>query len=81
MAEIRKNFFASATTFAELRAMYASATSPENLAANGGTNPAEVHARYVQISTDFEKRNVEIGKSLMGIPSSTSPVLTLKLDS
>ena len=70
MAETRKNWFASAKTFAELHAMYASATTPDNLATDGQRNPAEAHARYVQISTDFEKRNVELGRLLMGIPNS-----------
>ena len=71
MSESRENCFASAKTFAELNAMYASVTNPENLAANGERTPAEAHARYVKISTDFEKRNVEIGRSLMGIPNDT----------
>lgn len=70
MSEHRKNWFASAKTFAELHSMYAIATSPENLAADGERTPAESHARYIQISTDFEKRNLELGKSLMGIPNS-----------
>jgi hypothetical protein len=71
MAELHKNLFATAKTFAELQAMYASATSPENLAADGEYTPIEAHAHYVRISTDFEKRNLELGKSLMGIPSSS----------
>jgi hypothetical protein len=69
MAEARKNLFASATTFAELHAMYAAATNPKNLAADGELTLTEAHARYVQMNTDYEKRNVEIGKSLMGITS------------
>jgi hypothetical protein len=71
MAEPRKNWFASAKTFAELQDMYVSATSPDNHANNVERTPAEAYARYIQMSTDFEKRNVEIGKSLMGIPIST----------
>ena len=70
MAKPRKNWFATAKTFAELNAMYASVTSPDNLVADGGQNSAEAHARQVQINTDFEKRNVEIGRSLMGVPDS-----------
>lgn len=67
MAETRTNRFASAKTFAELQTMYASATSPENLTGGEERTPAENHARYVRLSMDFEKRNLEIGKSLMGI--------------
>lgn len=70
MTELRTNLFASAKTFAELHDMYASATSPENLTTDSESTPVEAHARYVRISTDFEKRNVELGKSLMGIPNS-----------
>jgi hypothetical protein len=73
MVEPRKNWFASAKTFAELHAMYTSVTASDNLAADGERNPAETHALYTQIRTDFEKRNVEIGKSLMGIPISYGP--------
>lgn len=69
MAEARKNLFASATTFAELHTMYAAATNPKNLAADGELTLTEAHARYVQMNTDYEKRNLEIGKSLMGITS------------
>lgn len=70
MTEPRENCFASAKTFAELHAMYASATAPENLAGDGEHTLTEAHARYVKISTDFEKRNVELGRLLMGIPNS-----------
>lgn len=76
MAEPRKNRFASATTFAELNAMYAAATNPKNLAADGELTLTDAHARYVQMNTDFEKRNVEIGKSLMGV--TTNPFILRK---
>lgn len=76
MAEARKNLFASATTFAELHAMYAAATNPKNLAAEDELPVMDAHARYIQMNTDFEKRNLEIGRSLMGV--TTNPFILRK---
>lgn len=70
MTKTRKNLFAEATSFAELYGMFAVATSPENLAADGGRTPAEIDAHYARLRADFEARDMELYDSLTGTNSS-----------
>ena len=71
MTKPRKNWFADAASFAELYGMFAIATSPENLAADGERTPAEINAHYAQLRADFEARDMELYDSLTGTNSSS----------
>jgi hypothetical protein len=55
-----KNRFANVKTFADLEDMFESATSPENLAADGERSPAEAQALYNHLLFDYNERDEEM---------------------
>lgn len=57
------NRFANARTFADLEYFFESATSPENLMADGERSAAEANALYQRLVADYNAREKELQNS------------------
>jgi hypothetical protein len=55
-----KNRFANVTTYADLDDRFRSATSPENLMADGERTPEEGQELYLQLLADYNEREEEM---------------------